>query len=52
LFEGLLINALILLASLLVLDKVSHLAITNSVKVADIAGFGKTTIGFIYLIEM
>jgi len=49
LFEGMLINALILFASLLVLDKASHLAITNSVKVADITGFGKTTIGFILL---
>jgi len=49
LFEGLLINALILLASLLVLDKASHLTITNSVKVADLMGFGKTTIGFILL---
>lgn len=43
------INALILLASLLVLDKASHLTITNSVKVADMTGFGKTTIGFILL---
>lgn len=48
-FEGLLINALILLASLLILDKASHLAIINSVKVADMTGFGKTTIGFILL---
>ncbi|MBS7628235.1 sodium:calcium antiporter [Candidatus Bathyarchaeota archaeon] len=49
LFEelGFLGNALILLASLLVLDEASDLAITNSVRVADITGFGKTTIGFI-----
>jgi len=47
LFEGLLINALILLAALLVLDKASDWTITNSVKVADITGFGKTTVGFI-----
>jgi cation:H+ antiporter len=49
LFEGLglLGNALILLASLVVLDKASDWAITNSVKIADITGFGKTTIGFI-----
>jgi len=47
LFEGMLINALILLGSLLILGKASHLTITNSVKVADITGFGKTTIGFI-----
>ena len=44
---GLLGNALILLASLVVLDKASDWAITNSVKIADITGFGKTTIGFI-----
>jgi len=42
-----LINALILLVSLLVLDKASDWTITNSVKVADITGFGKTTVGFI-----
>jgi len=47
LFEGLLVNALILLASLLVLDKASDLTISNSVKVAAITGFGKTTVGFI-----
>jgi len=47
LFEGELVNALILLASLLVLGKASDLTITNSVKVADITGFGKTTVGFI-----
>lgn len=46
-FEGLLINALILLAALLVLNKASDWTITNSVKVADITGFGKTTVGFI-----
>jgi cation:H+ antiporter len=49
LFEelGLVGNALILLASLVVLDKASDWSITNSVKIADITGFGKTTIGFI-----
>lgn len=47
LFEGLLINALILLGSLLVLDKASDWTITNSAKIADITGFGKTTVGFI-----
>lgn len=46
-FEGLLINAFILFASLVVLGKASDLTITNSVKVADITGFGKTTVGFI-----
>jgi cation:H+ antiporter len=49
LFEGLLVNALILLAALLVLNKASDWTITNSVKVADVAGFGKTTVGFILI---
>ena len=44
---GMLGNALVLLASLAILDRASDWAITNSVKVADITGFGKTTIGFI-----
>jgi cation:H+ antiporter len=44
---GVLGNALVLLASLAILDKASDWAITNSVKIADITGFGKTTIGFI-----
>jgi cation:H+ antiporter len=44
---GMLGNALVLLASLVILDKASDWAITNSVKIADITGFGKTTIGFI-----
>jgi Ca2+/Na+ antiporter len=49
LFEewGLLGNVLVLLVSLVILDKASDWTITNSVKVADITGFGKTTIGFI-----
>jgi cation:H+ antiporter len=49
LFEewGLLGNTLILLASLLALDKASDWTITNSIKVADVTGFGKTTVGFI-----
>jgi len=44
---GLLANAAILVASLLFLDRASDLTIDNSVKVADITGFGKTTVGFI-----
>lgn len=44
---GLVGNALVLLASLVVLDKASDCAITNSVNIADITGFGKTTVGFI-----
>ncbi len=42
-----LINALILIGSLVVLNEASHLTITNSVKVADITGLGKTAVGFI-----
>jgi cation:H+ antiporter len=42
-----LINLLILLASLAVLSKSSELTITNSVRVADITGLGKTIVGFI-----
>lgn len=47
--EGLelLINALILLAGLLILGKASDWTITNSVKVAEITGFRRTTVGFI-----
>jgi cation:H+ antiporter len=48
-FEGILVNIVILLASLVVLAKASHTAITNSVKVADVTGFGKTTIGFLFI---
>lgn len=47
LFEDPLINVLILIGSLVVLNKASDLTITNSVKVADMTGFGKTTVGFI-----
>jgi cation:H+ antiporter len=49
LFEqwGLLGNALVLLASLVAIYKASDWTITNSVKVADITGIGKTTVGFI-----
>src|SRR4030042_6539352 len=44
---GLIGNLLILIASLIVLGKASDLTINNSIKVSDITGFGKTTIGFI-----
>ncbi|NWG10859.1 sodium:calcium antiporter [Candidatus Bathyarchaeota archaeon] len=47
LFEDPLVNALILVGSLVFLNKASNLTITNSVKVADMTGFGKTTVGFI-----
>lgn len=44
---GLLGNIAILLVSLIALDKASDWTITNSVRVAGITGFGKTTVGFI-----
>ena len=47
LFEGLLINILVLVVALVVLDKATDLTIDNAVKVADVTGSGKTTIGFI-----
>ncbi len=47
LFEGMLINVLVLTAALLVLNKASDWTITNSVKIAEIPGIGKTTVGFI-----
>ena len=47
LFEGLLINVLILVVALVVLDKASDSTIDNAVKVADATGSGKTTIGFV-----
>lgn len=49
LFEGLLLNVLILIISLAVLNESSDLTIKNSVRVADITGMGKTTVGFILI---
>ncbi|MEM3013773.1 MAG: hypothetical protein QXI71_03995 [Candidatus Bathyarchaeia archaeon] len=46
---GLLGNVAILIASLFALDKSSDVTIDNSVKVADITGLGKTTIGFLLI---
>src|SRR3972149_3554079 len=46
-FEGILVNAIVLIISLLILSGASHLVITNAVKAADAAGFGKATIGFL-----
>ncbi len=40
-------NIIVLIVSLIVLDRASDLTITNSVKIAQIAGYGKTTIGFL-----
>ena len=39
-------NALLLLISLIILDKASHVTITNAIKVSSVTGFGKTTVGF------
>jgi cation:H+ antiporter len=49
LFEeiGIIGNLVILIASLIVLGKATDLTINNSVKVSDITGFGKTTVGFV-----
>jgi cation:H+ antiporter len=44
---GLLGNILVLLTAILILDRASDLVINNAVKIADLTGFGKTTIGFI-----
>jgi cation:H+ antiporter len=44
---GAVANALILLVSILLLVVGSEITIRNSVKVSDITGFGKTTVGFI-----
>lgn len=46
-FEGLLVNVIILIVSLVVLDKASDWTITNSARIAEITGIGKTTVGFI-----
>jgi cation:H+ antiporter len=40
-------NLVVLAASLVILAKASDTTINNSVKVADVTGFGKTTIGFV-----
>jgi Ca2+/Na+ antiporter len=40
-------NTIVLLVSLIILDRAGDWALTNSVKVADITGVEKTTIGFI-----
>jgi len=54
LFEGwltdtwlIIANVLLLFVSLVVLDKASHITITNAVRVSGITGFGKTTVGFV-----
>jgi len=47
LFEGLLPNIIVLIVSLIVLSKSSHITIKNAVIVSTATGFGKTTIGFL-----
>jgi len=44
---GLLGNVFVLLASIVVLDRTSDLAIGHSVRIADMTGFGRTATGFI-----
>ena len=46
-FEGLLPNIIVLIVSLIVLSKSSHITIKNAVIVSTATGFGKTTIGFL-----
>ena len=45
----LLMNAIVLLAALAVLGKSSQITISRSVELADITGFGKTTVGFLLI---
>jgi len=40
------LNLLIILISLIILDQASHFAITNAIKVSDVAQLGKTAVGF------
>jgi Ca2+/Na+ antiporter len=42
-------NAIVLLAALAVLGKSSQITISRSVELADITGFGKTTVGFLLI---
>lgn len=44
---GLIANVIILLASVIILDRTSDLMITNVVTIADMTGFGRTATGFI-----
>jgi cation:H+ antiporter len=44
---GLIGNTIVLVVSLLILNRASNSTITNSVKIADMTGLGKTTVGFI-----
>lgn len=46
---GLIGNAFILLVSMLVLDRFSEITIDGAVKVSEITGLGKTTVGFLLI---
>lgn len=46
-FSDPLVNVLIFLVSLAILDRASDLTIASAVKISDIMGFGRTTIGFV-----
>lgn len=46
-FEGLLLNLIILFLSLIILSQASRITITNSVNLSDSVGLSKTTIGFL-----
>ncbi|MCS7096457.1 MAG: sodium:calcium antiporter [Candidatus Bathyarchaeota archaeon] len=46
---GLLGSVLIMMVSLFILDRASDIAIDNAVKVSEITGLGKTTVGFILI---
>lgn len=46
---GLIGNAIILLVGMLALDKSSDITVDNAVKVAEITGLGKTTVGFLLI---
>lgn len=47
LFEDPLVNVLIFIGSLVVLDRTCDLTVTSAVKISDVAGFGRTTTGFV-----
>ena len=46
-FENPLINALIIIVSLVVLDRASDLTATNAVRISDKTAYGKTKMGFV-----
>lgn len=46
---GILINVIILIISIAILDYASEIAIDNAVKVSEVSGLSKTTVGFIII---